>query len=218
MDLTYTIFYGETHFVFEIANQEFTSHVLKHGDWWGSWSKLVTSPPRGLAPLRNIAASYLTSLPLVVSVESIDAKKEEWEAVKERMDMIEDVFRGEDYDLKHLFIDVGFMKCSNHQGTKVFRTDRLEGGRFFRGLSSDPLRLILQRTALGPSAAGSRTCAKSEMLIRPLRCLRGLREVQVTGAICEEDVSSFRHAVMQPSKRRSQEEVIVGSAVRQRMG
>ena len=192
MDMTYEIFYGGNNFFFEIAYHQLTSSMMGFSQsWHGSWYKVIVSCPDALAPLSDTVARYLTSLTLVVSVLAGDANNREWKRLEQRMKMIADIFRGRIYSLKRLFIDVGFIKCETYQRRKLYITDRLEGYR-------SPW-LILKLTSNHWNVAkahDARTKMRAEQLIRPLRCLEGLREVQMIGAVDHEDVSSFREAVM----------------------
>lgn len=122
------------------------------------------------------------------------------------MQRIAQAFDGEQYDLKYLAVDV---ELAQH---KFFVMEKLEVD------SSQELRMrVRTNSPTEDKFGGRRTRERLAKVVEPLMCLRGLRQVQVTGVLPPEAVSKFRDAVIQTGKTDQKDEETMKSAKRRRL-
>ena len=115
-----------------------------------------------------------------------------WDRLEEWMQQIGLAFNGPQCALKRLVLDIDFA----HRWQKRLISEKLEID------TSKGVCVNIRMTAITSIVREvPRTRERLARLVEPLKGLRGLREVQITGVLSPEIASSIRDAMMESGKR-----------------
>jgi hypothetical protein len=190
--ITYTVFFRENQFIFEIATAGLTSIVRGTETDVASWNKIIRAKPEGIAPLGNISGSYIRDLTLCVSLTCRLPTKHEWRRLEDSIQRIAQIFRGSGHDVRSLVVDVGFGRRTFKRGT----TNRLET------TSSKGLRMQVRNVEnKGGKEPMARTMERLARLIAPLIFMGGVKDMRVSGTLTAETMHAYKAELLKRGKR-----------------